>query len=72
MNIVNIMPNKYAMYMVEKVYNNNNTGLCNFIASVMKNLCAVKCFSFVHFEKCNLQYIGTVLIMQKIVKILND
>ena len=62
MNIVIIMPNKYAMYLVEKVYN-KYTGLSNFIASVMKILCAVKCFNFVHFEKCNLQYIGTVLIM---------
>ena len=52
MNIVIIMSNKYAMYMVEKVYN-NYTGLCNFIASVMKILCAVKCFNFVHFENVN-------------------
>ena len=56
MNIVIIMSIKYAMYMVEKVYN-------NILDYCKKNLCAVKCFNFVHFEKCNFQYIGTVLIM---------
>ena len=38
MNIVIIMSNKYAMYMVEKVY----SIILDYVI-----LCAVKCFNFV-------------------------
>ena len=52
-NIVTIMPNKYAVYMVEFI----------IIYWTMSFYLLQVWFNLVRFEKCNLQYTGSMLIV---------